>query len=268
MAFTTIYSFLQSRGDEISPPSGLELVTLKVAELVILADSNQNDGNSFNLQGHNTTYAATVLNGWPGLLTIVPDQIGNQVHLGTRLTTEVNITANPIAFAFNTSIGFNQTHQVWDGQWSQPYFNSDPHHLGVYGGLTLLLTLTAATLMYYVALGIDQVYIYRSSNGRLTVSPLGKTTWDSKTKSPLQRSLALAVDNTSFAQRLEDILLWKPDHDLPPIAQYNCKTLTYTSVNISSEKLSEYAEALMWALVPCVLLGFTTSVIRCYFWVR
>lgn len=106
-----LYHLLLSPPDKISPLSGPELVKKKVAEHVVQGNPN---GTSFNFEGNDPKYAQYVLTHWPGFVTYVPDAIGSTVYFGSRLTTELNISANPIAYAAATSIGIGNVHQSWD----------------------------------------------------------------------------------------------------------------------------------------------------------
>lgn len=72
-------------------------------------------GDSFNIIQHDVSFAATVLNGWEGNLTFVPEALGDMTYLGKRLTTETS-PGNPVAYAFDTCAGHNRSHQSWDGE--------------------------------------------------------------------------------------------------------------------------------------------------------
>lgn len=106
-----LYNLLLSPPDKISPFSGLRLVEEKVAELVVQGNPN---GTSFNFDGNDPKYAQYVLTHWPGLITYVPDAIGGTVLFGNRLTTELDVKTNPVAYAAATSIGVGNVHQSWD----------------------------------------------------------------------------------------------------------------------------------------------------------
>lgn len=106
-----LYHLLLSLPDEISPLSGKQLVKRKVVEHVVQGNPN---GTSFNFEGNNPKFAQHVLTHWPGVITFVPDAIGSSVLFGSRLTTELNTTTNPIAYAAATSIGVGNVHQSWD----------------------------------------------------------------------------------------------------------------------------------------------------------
>ena len=111
--YDNLYHLLHSATDNISSLSGMELVNEKVAELVVQGNPN---GTSFNFDEHLPRYAEYVLTHWPGIVTFVPDSIGNRVELGAKLTTETNLSSNPVAYAFATAIGLNNTHKAWDGK--------------------------------------------------------------------------------------------------------------------------------------------------------
>ena len=106
-----LYHLLFSPPYKICPLSGPQLIRKKVAELVVQGNPN---GTSFNFEGNNPKYAQYVLTHWPGLVTYVPDAIGNTVLFGSRLTTELNTTTNPVAYTAATSIGVGNVHQSWD----------------------------------------------------------------------------------------------------------------------------------------------------------
>jgi len=109
--FDALYLLFDSKPDDISPLTGFELIKEKVTELVVQAAGT---GTSYNIVRHNPLYPTHVLNQWPTKLTFVPGFIGSSVWWGDRLTTEVDLQKNPVAWAFNTTIGYNKKHQSWD----------------------------------------------------------------------------------------------------------------------------------------------------------
>ncbi|KAJ4410732.1 hypothetical protein N0V91_001660 [Didymella pomorum] len=106
-----LYHLLHSRPDKLSPLSGSDLVKKKVVEHVVQGNPN---GTSFNFEGNNAKYAQYVLTHWPGRVTYVPDAIGSTVYFGSRLSTELNVTTQPVAYTAATSIGIGNVHQTWD----------------------------------------------------------------------------------------------------------------------------------------------------------
>lgn len=106
-----LYHLLFSQPDALSSLSGRRLIEQKVVELVVQGNPT---GTSFNFEGNDPKFAQYVLTNWPGLITFVPDAIGNTVLFGARLTTELDVATNPIAYAAATSIGVNKTHESWD----------------------------------------------------------------------------------------------------------------------------------------------------------
>lgn len=192
------YHLLLSQPDKISPLSGPELVKKKVVEHVVQGNPN---GTSFNFEGNNPVYAQYVLSHWPGVITYVPDAIGSTVYFGSRLTTELNITSNPVAYAAATSIGVGNVHQSWDCKSQRTT-----------SGLKLLLTsgFRTATAMYYAVRSLDDVYRFETTKGETTFPENETAVWDHSSPSRLQRSIGLSVKNATFAARLEKLLLSKP----------------------------------------------------------
>ncbi|KAH6613942.1 hypothetical protein C7974DRAFT_404100 [Boeremia exigua] len=173
-----LYHFLLSPPDKISPLSGSQLAKSKVAEFVVQGNPN---GTSFNFGGNDPKYAQYVLTHWPGLVTYVPDAIGDTVYFGSRLTTELDTTTNPIAYAAATSIGVGNVHQTWD-----------------------------STAIYYAVRGLDQAYRFERDRGKISFLANGTAVWDYEFPSRLQRSIELKIDNATFAARVERILLFEP----------------------------------------------------------
>ncbi|PWW72621.1 hypothetical protein C7212DRAFT_347851 [Tuber magnatum] len=188
--FDALYLLVDSKPDAISPLTGLELIKRKVTELVVQAAGT---GTSYNIVRHNPLYPTHVLNQWPTKLTFVPGFIGSSVRWGSRLTTEVDLQKNPVAWAFNTTIGYNKTHQSWD-----------------------------PTAMYYAVRGLDDVYVYNKTGGSVFFMPNGTAIWrDNVTAAAPQNWVNLKISNVTFAERLEGILLWQPGSVINP-AQTPC----------------------------------------------
>jgi hypothetical protein len=184
-----LYRLILSGPDAISPLSGIELITTKVYEMAVQANAY---GESFNLDNHNTTFAETVLNSWPSTvkLTFVGDNIGNNVQFGAKLTTQLDLATNPVAYAFNTSVGYNVTHSTWD-----------------------------ATAMYYAIRGLDDVYAFNFTSGSVVADSNALTIWNtSNTAISTQNAVIFknnGIGNDSLSERLENILLWQPGTPIP-----------------------------------------------------
>lgn len=193
-----LYHLIISQPDSISRLSGFQLISQKVTEMVVQADPS---GQSFNLINHNYTFAETVLNNWPSTtkLTFVDDGVAGDVNIGQRLTSQLDLgpgqPGNPVAYAFNTSVGYNITWRVWD-----------------------------ATAMYYAVRGLDDVYSYNFTSGTVIAQTNTNTTWDfnqthySATGVDEQNALIFnknGIGNASFAERLENLLLWQPGEAIP-----------------------------------------------------
>ncbi|KAI1408237.1 hypothetical protein F5Y13DRAFT_204951 [Hypoxylon sp. FL1857] len=185
-----LFHLLNSGPDQISPYTGAELLNSKVRQLVVQANEV---GLSYNTNTHNATFAQTVLNSWPGRLTFVSDDVAENTVLGTRITTELDVTKNPIGYALRTSIGYGQKHPVWD-----------------------------AVALYYAICSLDDIFTWKYPHGgRVTLNGSAFASWEnatepSSTNSPgLQNSIKFKVSNETFAERLEDILLWQPGQRIP-----------------------------------------------------
>jgi len=184
-----LYRLILSGPDSISPLSGMQLITRKVYEMAVQANAY---GESFNRDNHNTTFAQIVLNSWPSSvkLTFIGDNIGNNVKFGAKLTTELDLATNPVAYAFNKSVGYNVTHSTWD-----------------------------ATAMYYAIRGLDDVYAYNFTSGSVVADSDALTAWNvSNTATSTQNAVVFkngGIGNDSLSERLESILLWQPGTPIP-----------------------------------------------------
>ncbi|KAI1803426.1 hypothetical protein F4811DRAFT_341988 [Daldinia bambusicola] len=184
--FDNVFHLLNSGPDQISPYTGAELLASKVRELVVQANDV---GYSFNTNMHNETFAQKVLNWWPGKLTFAWDGVGENTVLGTRITTELDVTKNPLGYALRANIGYGQKFSVWD-----------------------------ATAVYYAVCGLDDVFRWKYPHGgRVSVNASAFATWENGTaaKPGLQNSLEFKVPNTTFSARLENTLLWEPGQRIP-----------------------------------------------------
>ncbi|KAI1104021.1 hypothetical protein F4804DRAFT_308406 [Jackrogersella minutella] len=183
--FDNMYHLMQSGPDTISPYTGAELLKSKVRELVVQANDV---GFSYNTDAHNATFAEVVLNWWPGKLTFASDDVGENTVIGSRITTELDVTKNPIGYALRANIGYNQTHYVWD-----------------------------AVALYYAVCGLDDVFDWKyKTGGRVRLNGSAYATWETNSTGPsLQNSIEFKVPNTTFAARLENTLLWEPGQDIP-----------------------------------------------------
>ncbi|KAL3427211.1 inosine/uridine-preferring nucleoside hydrolase [Phlyctema vagabunda] len=194
--FDNLFHLIKSGPDSVSPLSGVELLHRKVAELVV---QGNDVGESFNLIQHNGTFAATVLNGWKGNLTFVPDAVGDMTYVGKRLTSETS-PANPVAYTFETCIGYNKSHQAWD-----------------------------VAAMYYAICGLHPAFKLVHDHGMVHVAPNGSTSWnDSDAGLHSQNALNLAISNVTFASALEAILIWEPGHKKPANHSDACDLLRFS----------------------------------------
>jgi hypothetical protein len=71
----------------------------------------------------------------------------------------------------------------------------------------LTQVLRAATAIYYAVRGLDNIYSVERSRGEITFTVNGTAVWDYSSRSRLQRSIELNVNNATFAARMEDLLI-------------------------------------------------------------
>lgn len=186
--FDNLYNLTNSGPDSISPYTGAQLLSLKVRELVVQAREERQSFNTGRGSATDPRYAEKILNEWPGNLTFVGNDVTSNTYIGARITTELDNATNPIAYAFGTNIGYNQTHQVWD-----------------------------AVAVYYAVCGLDDVFKWKyPGGGRVHLNASAYATWQVNETAPgWQNALTFSVMNTTFAERLEDTLLWEPGKDVP-----------------------------------------------------
>ena len=64
--------------------------------------------------------------------------------------------------------------------------------------------------MYYAVRGLDDIYQLERDRGEIYFLENGTAAWDYTSPCRLQRSLTLSTTNTTFAERLEKLLLFEP----------------------------------------------------------
>ncbi|KKY24293.1 putative inosine uridine-preferring nucleoside hydrolase [Phaeomoniella chlamydospora] len=211
-----IYDLLLSKPDNYSSLSGLDLVKAKVVELVMQASPTT---PSYNLDHVNGTYAEYVLSVWPNTITFVPGSIGSATKCCVALTTELDISTNPIAFTWNITVGYNESYKSWD-----------------------------PTAMLYVARGLGNWYIWNETTEEGYAveanATNGYTYIDTTKKSPApQRAVEIAptYSNTSLADLIQSILLWTPGEANPADSVSYCNsasTTTNTTANATASSAS------------------------------
>ncbi|KIW16055.1 hypothetical protein PV08_06106 [Exophiala spinifera] len=201
-----IYDLLMSGPDALSPLSGLELAKQKVVELVLQADPT---APSYNLDHVNGTYAEYVLSVWPNTITFVPGSIGSDTHCCAKLTTDLDVSTDPVAFTWNISVGYNKTYKSWD-----------------------------PTAMLYVGRGLGDWYIYNQTTEQgyaVEANATGDTYLDTSKKSPAPQQaveIAPTFSNVSLADLIQDILLWTPGEPWPADAGLKCSSNSSSSSSL------------------------------------
>lgn len=131
--------------------------------------------------------------------------------MGAKLAVELDPATNPISFVWNATIGPNKTDPAWDRT-----FHSHFHSLFILLIFKSPANTSSASAVYYAIRGLDDVYHYNKSAGGVIVYSNGTSRWNASATPPeTQNWVDLSISNVTFAQRLEDILLWEPGKVVP-----------------------------------------------------
>lgn len=166
---------------------------------------------SYNLDHVNGTYAEYVLSVWPNTMTFVPGSIGSHTHCCAKLTTELDISTDPVAFTWNISVGYNKSYKSWD-----------------------------PTAMLYAGRGLGDWYIYNETTEQgyaVEANATGDTYLDTSKKSPAPQQaveISPTFSNVSLAALIQDILLWTPGEPWPADAGLKCSSNSTTTTTTTS----------------------------------
>ena len=166
---------LNSTADSYSELTGRELVSRKVAELVIMGGGYPS-GHSFNFWGSNPSLTAHVVNTWKGRTVFVGDDVGSHVLTGGPLMTE-GPKADPVRMAY-----IYYTHFKPRPSW-------DP--------LTVL----------YAINGLGGLFKFGNEYGYNHVETNGTNHWVRDEQVKNQFFLRLKVDNETAAAEVDQLLL-------------------------------------------------------------
>ena len=101
--FTNLADLLATKGDDLSPLSGRELVARKVCRLVSMAArACPGGGREFNVH-RDAPSSAKVFAEWPTPITVSPFELGEKVKTGVR-AKDLPDDGNPIRDAFATAL--------------------------------------------------------------------------------------------------------------------------------------------------------------------
>ncbi|KAI3331775.1 inosine/uridine-preferring nucleoside hydrolase [Xylariaceae sp. AK1471] len=166
---------LNSTADRFSPLAGPDLITTKVAELVVMGGEYPS-GHEFNFWGDNPLTTAHVVRSWPGEVVFSGFEMGINVSSGSRLITQ-GPSDDPVRHAY-----------LWY-TYGNPRSSWDP--------LTLLYALD----------GLGDVFEYANEYWYNHVYPNGSNKWIYDDKITSQRFLKLAVSNATAAEKLDRLFL-------------------------------------------------------------
>lgn len=156
--------------------SGPELVTAKVTELVIMGGQYPS-GREYNFWGDNPITTAHVVNDWPGHITYLGSNQGDNVMSGAPLTVE-GPENDPVRAAYRWYVGYNTSRPSWDP-------------------LTIL----------YACQGLGSLFGYANKFGYNHVFPNGSNTWIYDPTKIRQHWLRLKVDNETAGRELDQLFL-------------------------------------------------------------
>ncbi|KAH8809171.1 inosine/uridine-preferring nucleoside hydrolase [Xylogone sp. PMI_703] len=167
---------LNSTSDKYSSMSGPELVKAKVSELVIMGGGFPS-GHEYNFWGNNPLNTAHVVNSWPGRITFLGSEAGENVMSGAKLTVE-GPENDPVKAAYKWYTGYNVSRQSWDP-------------------LTVL----------YACNGLGELFEYGNEFGYNHVFPNGSNIWMEDESKTDQRWLRLKVSNVTAASEVDRLFL-------------------------------------------------------------
>lgn len=147
---TNLAGLLSSKGDDISPLTGKELVTQKVKLLVSMAGKFP-EGREFNVYCDSTASIA-VFENWPTKVIYSGFEIGSKIKTGLPLSKNESIRNSPVKDVFRISIPQSPEDAQGRMSWDE-------------------------TAVLVAVRGYEPYYTLQS--GKIKVAPDGSNTWDS-----------------------------------------------------------------------------------------
>jgi inosine-uridine nucleoside N-ribohydrolase len=102
---------LQSEADDLSPLTGMELVSRKVKHLIVMGGRFP-EGKEWNFEMHPESAAFTIAK-WPSTITFTGFEIGIEIQTGKRLFVDLPET-HPVRQSYAWYVGEGQTRHSWD----------------------------------------------------------------------------------------------------------------------------------------------------------
>ncbi|MBN3581910.1 nucleoside hydrolase [Algoriphagus aestuarii] len=150
---TNISNLLQSKPDEFSPLTGVELVKQKVVKLVSMAGKFP-AGSEFNVNQDASSSQYAIAN-WPKPIIYSGFEIGERIHTGVPLIENKKIKNSPVKDVFAISIPMAEEDKNGRMSWDQ-------------------------TAVYVAALGHEK--FFDLEEGKMVVADDGSNTWDTSGK--------------------------------------------------------------------------------------
>lgn len=166
---------MNSSSDQHSDLSGLDLISRKVSELVIMGGGYPS-GYEYNFRGGNSSLTAHVVNNWPGPMVFSGAELGGNVMSGSLLMKD-GPASDPVKAAYIYYTYLN------------PRYSWDP--------LTVL----------YAINGLGSFFEFGNDFGYNHVFPNGSNAWVFDKTMVDQHWLRLKVDNETASAELDKLFL-------------------------------------------------------------
>lgn len=151
-------------------------------------------GHEYNFFGYNSTATAHVVNSWPGPMTFLGAEVGEDVYSGGRLMTNGPST-DPVKAAYewykyeDSIVSLIFSLLITHSGYNNSRFSWDP--------LTVL----------YAAQGKGRMFEFGAHGGHNHVYPNGSNIWRNLSSTYPQHYLRLSVSNATAGEVLDDLYL-------------------------------------------------------------
>lgn len=176
---TNISNLLQSRADEYSRLSGIELVQKKVVKLISMAGKFP-EGSEFNVN-QDPQASQLVVSQWPDTIIYSGFEIGEKVHSGIPLISNMKIVNSPVKDVFALAIPMSKQDENGRMSWDQ-------------------------TAVWVAAMGYEKYF--ELEEGAMKVLDDGSNTWDMEGKG--QFRLVGKENLKALEKEINDLMMHQP----------------------------------------------------------
>lgn len=178
-AFSNLKELLQSKRDEVSPETGIELVSRKVKRLVSMAGMFP-EGREYNVYC-DTSSSSFVVEHWPTEIVFCGFEIGYNIITG-RSVSQMLVENNPIKDVYELSMSQGEPQGRWS--WDQ----------------TTVWVAIKGNIPYYI-----------SEHGTISIDSIGNNTWEA-TKTGKHIRLIESFPAKEMEVLLEKYMMHSPKH--------------------------------------------------------